>query len=361
MDPTKQKRIENRIVHPEASLLECLHRMDESNCKLLLVFQQDRFQSLVSIGDIQRAIIGGHGVNEPIKPILRTRINLASPQMPMDAIRAKMLELRAELMPVVDEDLKLVDVHFWDEQFSQSPTSRPDALSAPVVIMAGGKGTRLKPLTNVLPKPLIPIGEKPIMEVIIDRFNAMGVTNFFATVNYQAEMIRYYFNRIENASYQLNYIYEDKPLGTAGSLKMLRDQMDQTFFVTNCDILINDDYSEIYRYHKELNNELTLVGAFKHIAIPYGSLTTGEESQLIDIVEKPELSLMVNTGMYIYEPHLLHEIPDDEFFHVTDLIQKIKERNGRIGVFPISEKSWFDMGQWPDYLSTIDEFEKRFS
>jgi NDP-sugar pyrophosphorylase family protein len=218
--------------------------------------------------------------------------------------------------------------------------------------MAGGKGTRMQPLTHIIPKPLIPLDDKTIVEHIIDHFKKIGCKDFYMSVNYKAKNIRDYFAELEK-DYNISFFEEAKPLGTAGSLHLLNGKIDKPFFISNCDILIEEDYREIYKYHKEYNNELTIVGSFRHYPIPYGTLETCEEGQLLSITEKPELSFLINSGMYILEPHLISEIPQNEFFHITDLIKKIKERNGRVGVFPVSEKSWVDIGEWDKYLGRI--------
>ena len=165
-------------------------------------------------------------------------------------------------------------------------------------------------------------------------------------------MIRFYFDGIKK-TYNLHYFLETNPLGTAGSLHLLRDKIDTTFFVSNCDIMIEQDYHEIYDYHTTSKNELTIVAALKHMKIPYGTLESGNNGELLSLKEKPELTFMINTGMYILEPHLLGEIPVDTFFHITDLIEKIIQRGGRVGVFPVSEGAWMDIGEWNEYNKTI--------
>lgn len=221
------------------------------------------------------------------------------------------------------------------------------------MIMAGGQGSRLKPITNIIPKPLIPIGDKPIIEIIIDKFSTLGVSNFYLSVNYKQEMIRFYFEGVENKSYNLNYFVEPYPLGTGGSLHLLKDKISSTFFVSNCDIIIDQDYYDIYDYHTSNKNELTIVAALRLMQIPYGTLESGENGELLALKEKPELTFMINTGMYILEPHLLNEIPENTFFHITDLIEKVKERRGRVGVFPVSEGAWMDIGEWKEYNKTM--------
>ena len=210
--------------------------------------------------------------------------------------------------------------------------------------MAGGEGTRLRPLTNVIPKPLIPIGEKTMLEHIFDRFYKYGCKTFHISVNYKAALIEFYLKQ-QNLPYILSFFREEKPLGTAGSLALLKGKIKETFFVSNCDILIEQDYSEILDFHRNQKNEITLVAALKHYPIPYGTLETAEGGKLLSLHEKPELTFKINSGMYILEPHLIDEIPDNKFFHITQLIEKVLERGGNVGVFPVSEKSWKDVGE----------------
>ena len=137
-------------------------------------------------------------------------------------------------------------------------------------------------------------------------------------------------------------------MGTAGSMSLLKGKISETFFVTNCDILIEQDYSEILEYHKVNKNEITIVAALKHFPISYGTIETGENGKLKKLIEKPELTFKINSGMYILEPHLIDEIPVNEFFHITTLIEKVSNRGGNVGVFPVSEKSWKDVGNWSE-------------
>ena len=258
-------------------------------------------------------------------------------------------------MPVINDKKEIVRIIFWENLWVEEKLPPSEKINLPVVIMAGGQGSRLRPITNILPKPLIPIGEKPIIEHIINRFVEVGCNKFYFSVNYKSELIEYYFNSFEHPDYYIEYFQEEKPLGTAGSLHLLNGIIDSTFFVSNCDIIIDQDYSQIYSYHKNNANELTIVAALKQYKIPYGIIDTEKNGLLKSIQEKPEMTYKINAGLYILEPHLLNEIPQNEFFHITDLINKIKTRNGKIGVFPVSEKSWKDIGEWDEYLKYKDE------
>ncbi len=337
------------LIDKESNLTSALKKMDHERVKLLIVGAQKKFEGLLSIGDLQRAIIKNMDLSTHVSHILRPDIIVASIKESLTEIKEKMVKIRAEFMPVVNDQNEIVKVIFWEDLFAGQKPQPKGSFNLPVVIMAGGLGTRLKPLTNVLPKPLIPIGEKTMLEEIFDRFAAHGCQRFYISVNYKAELIRYYMDQLD-LPYQLEFFTEEKPMGTAGSISLLKGRINETFFVTNCDILIEQDYSEILQYHREQQNEITVVAALKHFPIAYGTIETGDNGKLLKLVEKPELTFKINSGMYILEPHLIDQIPDDQFFHITYLIDQVMARGGRVGVFPVSEKSWRDVGGWKEYV-----------
>lgn len=347
------EKIRERKIGVHALIIDALKLMDAKSVKLLFVFNHEKFISILTIGDIQRAIIKGTNLSLPISIIMDINKKFAKPSQRIEDIKSQMFSLRAECMPVVDNEGNLVEVYFWKELFGKDEQTYCAKLNLPVVIMAGGKGTRLAPLTNVYPKPLIPVGQKTIVEEIMDRFVRYGCHDFYMSVNYKAEAIENYFDFIHNPEYRICYLQEDKPMGTAGSLRLLKDKIDNTFFVSNCDILIEEDFATILDYHRKNHNELTVVAAVKTFSIPYGTIQTGEDGLLQSIEEKPTFSFKINTGLYILEPSLLEEIPDD-FFHITHLMEKLKAQRRRVGVYPISQNDWKDMGDWGEYLKMIN-------
>jgi dTDP-glucose pyrophosphorylase len=349
-------KIEQRKIDVNDSILKALRLMDAIDKKLLLVFENNEFRSLLSIGDIQRAIINNISLESHVCEILRKNIRVAHVGDNFDEIKQHMIQYRSECMPIFDDKEDLFDVIFWEDLFPEERPQYTRKLSFPVVIMAGGRGSRLRPITNILPKPLIPLDERTILEHIMDRFLQIGCNQFLLSVNYKADIIRYYLHSLGNPNYHIQYFQEDRPLGTIGSLYLIKKDIQSTFFVSNCDILIDQDYGAIYDYHVEQNNELTVVAALKHIKIPYGTIETAEGGQLTSLVEKPELTFKINSGLYILEPHLLDEIPTNEFFHITDLINVIIKRGGKVGVFPVSENSWKDIGEWSEYLRISKKF-----
>lgn len=345
-----KEKIINRIVSPDTDLLEALKIMDKTDKKLLFVFDENTFLNILSAGDIQRAILNNFPFDTKIINVLRKETLVASDKDNFEDIKKLMRSKNLECMPVVNAIGELVEVYFWEEIFRKDELREEVKFNLPVVIMAGGKGTRMRPITNVIPKPLIPLGNKTILEIIMDSFNNVGCKSFYLSVNYKADVIKYYMDQIENSDYDINYFKETQPLGTAGSLYLIKDKIKTTFFVSNCDILIDQDYSEILKYHQENKNELTIVSALKHYPIPYGTIETKNNGVLDALKEKPELTYQINTGMYILEPHLLSQIPENKFFHITHLIDDIMLRGGRVGVFPVSEGSWKDIGTWDEYL-----------
>lgn len=345
-------KISTRVVQLADDIISSLKKMDAERTKMLFVFAGNHFKGVLTIGDIQRAILNNVALTAPVQEILDVHKVYATVGEPIGSIKAKMYRLRAECMPVVDASGELVDVYFWNELFEDEASLPKQQLNIPVVIMAGGKGTRLAPLTNIYPKPLIPIGEKTIVETIMDKFVGYGCDKFFISVNYKAEMIKNYFDFINNDSYHIAYFQEDRPMGTAGSLRLLKDKLHTTFFVSNCDIMIYEDFANILQYHRENHNELTVVAAVKTYSIPYGTIQTKEDGLLESIEEKPNLSFKINTGLYILEPSLLNDIPDD-FFHITHLMEKLQAQGRRVGVYPISQNDWMDMGDWDEYMKLV--------
>ena len=345
-------KIKNRVISADTTVIQALTKMDVEMVKMLFVFENDKFLGILTIGDIQRAIIKNVDMNTAVLSIMDKNKIYAKISDSLEIIKKKMYELRSECMPLVGEGNNLLDVYFWKEMFSDGKHARLDKIDVPVVIMAGGLGTRLKPITNIIPKPLIPVNEKTILETIIDQFKEIGCAKYYISVNYKSEIIEYYFEHLDK-KYDISFLKEDKPLGTIGSVSLLKGKIDKPFFVSNCDIIVDQDYRDVYDYHINNKNDITVVTAIKSFHIPYGVIETGDNGLMKGISEKPDISYMINTGVYIIEPQLINEIPENTFYHITDLIEKVRSKNGRIGCFPVSEKSWTDIGDWNEYLKII--------
>ncbi|MCQ2181800.1 MAG: nucleotidyltransferase family protein [Bacteroidales bacterium] len=348
-----KEKIEKISIQSDESILFAMKQMDSCASKVLLVFSGSKFKGLITIGDIQRAIIKNTSLTSSVESVFDDNKIYCYQSEPEEIIKSKMLDLRAEVMPVLDRENKLVDVWFWHDIFGESNSKIREKIELPVVIMAGGKGTRLKPITNVIPKPLVPIGEKTILEAIMDQFEGIGCHKFYMSVNYKADMMKYYLSQLDH-KYDIEFFMEDKPLGTIGSLALLKGKITTPFIVSNCDSITDQDYRDVYDYHINNHNDMTIVTMIKNFKIPYGVIETGEDGLMVNLKEKPEQTYQVNTGVYILNPECIDEIPYGEFFHVTHLMERIKERGGRVGCFPVSESSWKDMGEWSEYLKMIN-------
>lgn len=339
--------IDDFIVSEDISLVEIMKRLDMTKKGIVYVCNEDRvLLGSITDGDIRRLILKNGWQDFTASEVMETN-PITLTELEKNNSERIMKEYEVRSVPIIDARRRIVSISFSFENESVSVKKKIDA---PVVIMAGGKGARLRPYTNILPKPLIPIGEKSITEHIIERFERAGCNRFSMIVNYKKNLIKAYFKDNEIKK-NIDFIEENEFLGTSGGLRLLIGKYKETFFVSNCDILIESDYATIYDYHKKSGNIATVVGAVKNMVLPYGVISTEESGRIKKIKEKPDISSIVNTGLYVLEPEFLEEIPSDKVSQMTDVLQSCIDRGMCIGMYPVSEESWMDMGQ-------LDELEK---
>jgi len=320
-------------------MLDAMAQLDKVARKVLFVTREGHFVAAITDGDIRRWILKKGNLDAKVMDIANYTPKFLI-EHKRDSAKAFMREHSIEALPILSTNMNIVSIVFLSDGEIEPRTS----LTIPVVIMAGGLGTRLYPYTKILPKPLIPIGEVPIVEHIMNRFYQFGADQFYLVVNHKKNMIKAYFNEAMKA-YTINYVDEDLPLGTGGGLSLLKGKIYSTFLLSNCDILIEEDYGKILGYHQRENNLITMVCSLKKIRIPYGVIEIGESGEIVKMQEKPEYSYFTNTGMYIIEPRVINELNDNQAIGFPDIIEKYKQLGEKIGVFPISENSWLDMGQ----------------
>lgn len=342
------------MVSSALNIKQILKVMDVNLINTVFVEKDGTLLGVVSGGDIRRALLDDCPMSASVMNIMNPNPICIEFDCSEDKLKKLFVEKKISAIPIVDKG-RVVKVIARSE-ILEPHLDNYKKLSLPVVIMAGGKGTRLDPFTRILPKPLIPIGDKPIIEIVMDEFSKHGMIDFHVSVNFKADMIKAYFNDGE-CCYNIDYLVEKKPLGTAGALHLLKAKFKSPFFVSNCDSIIKSEYSDIYNFHQAGSFDMTLVASMQHHVIPYGVCELADGGCLKTINEKPEYDLMINTGMYLLNPSVLDYIKMDTIFHMTDLIDELQKNGLKVGVFPVSEKSWIDMGQWREYKEAVKKFD----
>lgn len=338
-------QVTDYIIGIDSLVVDAIKQIDKNGKGIVYVCEQRKLCGSITDGDIRRHILNKGSLNDSVRSIMNTAPVLCYTDQ-RELAQVKMAEKKIRSIPIIDNNKEIVEIVFVNGKMD----SEKKQLNIPVVIMAGGKGTRLYPYTQILPKPLIPIGEKTITEHIMSRFEEYGCHHFDMIVNYKKNFIKSYFLDNENPT-DVDFINETEFLGTGGGLKLLDGKYRDTFFMTNCDILIEEDYAKIVAVHKQNKNIITMVCAEKNMVIPYGTVEVSQDGQATALKEKPSLSFITNTGFYVIEPEFLDMIPENTFIHITDVIQRCIDTGKNVGVYKISEDKWLDMGQ-------MEEMEK---
>lgn len=338
--------LEQYLVTKDMSILDVMKKIENNTKQIVFVVQGKHLLASITDGDIRRHLLAYGNINDTVE-----NIGNHSPEYIKQDKREKALEIIKEkqiaALPIIDDSDELIDIIFRDHL----DINKYDNLGIPIVIMAGGKGIRLKPYTDILPKPLIPIGDLTITEHIIKHFQVYNCFPIYMIVNYKKNFIKAYFSERE-LDYQIQFVEEEEFLGTGGGLSLLpKEELGNTFFLSNCDILVEADYADISNYHKKNKNIITMVCAKKTVTVPYGTVSIGEMGMVTRLEEKPQFSYYTNTGMYILESEVINYIPEGSFTHITDIIQTCIDNGKKVGTYLIDEENWMDMGQ-------IEELEK---
>ncbi len=337
------------IVEENISVFDTMKKIDAGAGGIAFVCRGSELRGVVTDGDIRRYILGGGRLERAVCEIAHKEpIYLREEHE--DQAAALMRRHSITAVPIVNEQGEIVRIRFFKEEFRDSAVQEKRSLNLPLVIMAGGKGTRLKPYTDILPKPLIPVGDRTITEHIMDRFAQYDCSRVMMIVNYKKDFIKAYYTDSEEPR-NIVFVEEDTYLGTGGGLGLLTDKVQGTFFMSNCDILVDADYADILDHHRQSGNMITMVCAQKRFEIPYGTVQMEQDGQVTGLKEKPRLNYYVNTGFYVIEPSFLKKIPGDTFIHITDVIDKCIADGERVGSYLIADDAWMDMGQF-------DELEK---
>lgn len=333
------------------SICIALQMLNNTDVKVLFVIDEKcRVVASVTDGDIRRALVQGKKMDTTLNEIAHfSPVVIAEDEA--ENVSELAQEMKISAVPVLNQSGELVRIYYDDSHIRERISEKIDA---PLVITAGGKGTRLLPYTKILPKPLIPVAGVPIIERIIDRHIMYGCNMVYAIVNYRKNMIKAYFS---DSKYDIavNFVDELIALGTGGGLRLLSEQIMSTFIFTNCDILVLEDVAKMFNYHKKKKNAVTVVCARKDYQIPYGVVKKDADGRVLAFEEKPRLNFYTNTGYYIMEPSVMDYIGKDENIGAPDILERMREDGLQIGVYAIDDSQWLDMGQF----DAMDSMERR--
>lgn len=337
------QEIQKFIGKSNLTISETMQRIDgNSHGILFLVDKVGKLCGCITDGDIRRYLLSGGDMSG-----MAVDAANKSPRVAYSLDEARHLYHKRDyvVIPLVDEENIIIDVYAGEA--GNQITRHRNPINIPVVINAGGKGTRLDPFTRVLPKPLIPVGELPIIELIMKEYQSYSCNDFHIIVNYKRDLMKAYFADNE-CHYNITWYDEEKPLGTGGGLGLLRRKFDSTFFFANCDALLTANYENMIKFHKENGNVITMICAYKNINIPYGVVEMGVNGTIKEMREKPLISFLTNTGIYIVEPEVIEDIGDGEVIGFPDIVEREKQKGKKVAVYPVSENDWMDMGQLPE-------------
>jgi len=350
------EKLSDNFIHIDNVLRDAITTINRNEQGIALVVDKEhRLLGTITDGDIRRAILAGQELSTPIQDLLNQRSDSPYPE-PISArigtgaveLLRLMKEKYVKQLPILDEDSRVVDLVTMEDLLPD------DALPLQAVIMAGGYGTRLSPLTNEVPKPMLPVGDRPLMEHTVDQLKRVGIKNVSISTHYRTEQISEYFGDGKDFGIEISYIKEEHPLGTAGALGLMAST-EEPLLVINGDILTKVDFRSMLAFHRKHGADLTVGVRQYEMEVPYGVLDC-DGPNVVCLSEKPRHSFLVNAGIYLLESDILSLVPHQEPFNMTDLIDKLLDEDRKVVSFPILEY-WLDIGHPLDYKKAQEDLE----
>ena len=346
--------INKYFIKANESIESAIRKISDSGQKCIVVHKNKRLVGTISDGDIRKTIVKNINIKTSINKYFNKNPKyLEEHNYTEQDIKIFFNKYNLDIIPIVDKK-NIIKFVIDRNYFFKKKLSRNHKLKVPVVIMAGGRGTRLKPITDVIPKPLVPYKGVPIVEQIFNDFFGQGFKEFNLTLNFKSKIIETYIKEIKKNNMTINMVKEIVPRGTASSLKLFKNKIKGDFIVTNCDVLFNLDYENLIRFHKENKNIITVVGAIKNIKIPYGVCKILKRNILQRIEEKPDYELIVSTGLYVVNEKVMKIIPKSKEYNFDKLISDVINKKHKISVYKIDDKSWIDVGHWDGFKKNIN-------
>lgn len=338
-------------VNEQASIREALTVLDREALQIVLVVgEASRLLGTLTDGDVRRALLRGEGLDGPVTTAMNIKPLVGLSQQSETAWKRKMVEHSIRHLPIVDVDNGIVGL-FYDKKEVKKRFN-------PVVLMLGGLGTRLRPLTETIPKPMLMVGNKPILETIVTHIAEQGFVNFYFCINYLGEQIRSYFGDGSQWGIHIEYVEEDERMGTAGALSLLPEKPTLPFVVMNGDLLTKVDLTALIDFHVEHQNMTTVCVRAYGQQVPYGVVEI-DGVNVTQLVEKPVYNYFVNAGIYALSPSAMDKVPESAFYDMPTLIEEVLSDKGAVGGFPLTEY-WMDIGQLPDFEKAQEDYKVHF-
>lgn len=344
--------LQKTIVKKDISIREALKKIEKSSKQICLVVENNKLIGTLTDGDIRRGLLQGLDLDSSIKSIIFRNPTICS----VDDSKTEVLEIaltnKLHQIPIVDNHGELVGLFETDELL------KGESKANSVILMAGGLGARLMPLTDDMPKPMLEVGGKPILQTIVEGFAKQGFHNITMCLGYRSDVIKNYFKDGKEFKVNIDYIVEEKRMGTAGALTLLKKDFKEPFFVMNGDLLTNINYEKMLSFHQENNSKATMGVREYDIEVPYGVVNTNIEN-IISIEEKPVHNFYVNAGVYLLEPDCIDLIPQDEFFDMPSMFEKLIELKKKVVSFPL-QNYWLDIGRLEDLKKANNDYQGVF-
>ena len=347
------KNYQQILLSPNATLKSAMEIIDSGAMKIALVVDEgQKLLGTVTDGDIRRGILKGMSLDEVIETIYCKTPTTCGINDSKEKILQLAVAQQIYQIPVVDSEGRIMGIAEVDDLL------RPIRHKNKVILMAGGLGARLSPLTNKIPKPMLHVGNKPILETIIENFASCGYTNIILSVNYKSHVIEEYFGDGSTFGVTIDYVHETKRMGTAGALSLMRDKLTEPFFVMNGDLLTNINFEHLHNFHISHDAIATMAVRNYEFQVPYGVVNIND-GKITSIEEKPTHKFFVSAGIYMLHPKSLEFVPNDEFFDMPSLFEKLIAHKKLTVSFPIREY-WLDIGRMSDYEQANSEYSKVF-
>ena len=330
------------VLDQKTSIHKVIETIENTSMQIALIVDENgQLVGTVTDGDIRRGILKGIPLGDPVQKVMKTDPVVVREYESREAVLSIIKHLQLYSIPIVDENRYPVGLARLNKLLLTGERENW------VVLMAGGLGRRLKPMTDECPKPLLKVGNKPILENILENFRENGFSRFYISVNYMSDMIEEYFGDGSRWGVEIKYLYEDKKLGTAGAISLIKEKHSEPMFVMNGDLLTKVNFQQMLDFHIEHKADVTMGIREFDFQVPYG-VVKRDDYRFVDIIEKPVQKLFINAGIYILNPELLEMMPGNSFYEMPNLLKYFKDQNKDIIVFPVREY-WLDIGHIDDY------------